>query len=220
MTPGLRRLEAQQKAIKQAQAAGAGSAGKPTPPSDPTLHRHLSTLLAAIEDSVALISKFSSASCFSRLWNKSDYSSDFASLHALLSQAQADLGFGLQVEQLFSAQRDAEDSRADLADIRRLQERIVEQLEAGFEAQAVGQAQICNHIVAKFASQAEKINAVLKFQQRLERELKQAEMRSKEPDAIVVPAASVSASSSSSSPSLLLLSPSSRFRRFAVDTSV
>ena len=125
MTPGLQRLEAQQKAIKQ---------GKPT--ADPALQRHLSTVLSAIEDSVALVSKFNSASCFNRLWNKSDYSSDFASLNEQLNQAQADLGFGLQVSQLFSAQRDAEDSRADLADIRRMQETILAHVDAGFEAQA------------------------------------------------------------------------------------
>ena len=150
MTPGLQRLEAQQKAHAATGAASSSAGSKPSP-SDLTLQRHLATLLSAVEDSVALVSKFSSASCLSRLWKKSDYSSDFASLHAALSQAQADLGFGLQVDQLFSAARDAEDSKADLADIGRKQELILSLLdqleaglEAGFEAQAVGQAQLHN----------------------------------------------------------------------------
>ena len=187
LTPKLKQIEVAHK-----------TPGK-QPANDPTVQRQLATMLSSVEDAVSLVSKFSSASSLSRLWNKSDYSKDFAEINAAITQAQADLGFGLQVSELFSRQRDADDAKDDLADISRKQDQIMKQMEVGFEAQAVGQVQLFNEqqafVAARFASLADKQSAMLKWQRRIEAEIKQAQLRSKQPAS---PAASVSSSSCSS----------------------
>ena len=211
--PGLRSIEAvlQAQCQRQQQPPMIYAPYPPPPqasvaPLNPTLHRQLACVLHAIEDSVHLISKFSSATWFERVWDRSDYSQAFASINAQITRAQQDLGFNLQLSELFSRQRDAQDAKADLADISRKQDQILYQMECA-QAQAASiaanqqsaQRQEHRFLQSRFASMADKQSAILKFVARLEREQKQAEMRSLQPGVLLAAEAAASSALSPSS---------------------
>ena len=211
LTPGLKRIEVQQRALQQAHANSAEPMRH-----DPNLQRYLETMLSVVEDAVELVAKFSSASWYSRAWNRGYDAKAFASINEVLTQAQADLGLGLQMNELFSRQRDADDAKADLADISAKQDQIitlVEQSKKQAEAAAVSQqsfAQQQQLFLARFASMAEKQNArnkvvaaedqedAMKFVAHLARQMEQAELRMQRLEGAAAPSSSSASSSSAS----------------------
>lgn len=127
MTPGLNRIDVNQKALRQARPSSAAQS-KPLPP-DPNLPPLVSALRDAVKAAVSLVAQFCDAGWFQRVLRKSDYSDEFASVNNQLTQAQTDLGFCLQVSDQLSRQHDAADARADLTDIKSNQLLILSHLD-------------------------------------------------------------------------------------------
>lgn len=118
----------------------------------------------------------------------------------MLTQAQADLGFGLQVSELFSRQRDAHDTQSDLADISAKQDQIMAQMEGAQKQAEDAASKEHKYMQARFASMADKQQQMIKWVARLSREQKQAEQRSQDPDAVIVAGSAPVSPSSPSSP--------------------
>lgn len=231
----LDREEAQRMEAEAAADAGAGAGtavgsttggtGPPLPPSslsaasNASLVRQLSALLSLLDDAFALVSSFTAASSWSRVWSKSDYSESFLALHAALSQAQADLGFGMAVSDRAWNIQATRDAAEDLKEIKQAQEEMALQMQqarldqqshaasAASAAAAAAQRDASEHefLVQRFQSMSAKQDEVVRLLARLEREQNRAEERS-QLQQHQQPGSSASASPSPSPSSSLQLS--------------
>ena len=196
------RMEAE--AAAAAAAAGGTTVGSTAdhvlPPSslsaasNASLVRQLSSLLSLLDDAFALVSSFTAASSWSRVWSKSDYSESFLALHAALSQAQADLGFGMAVSDRAWNVQATRDAAEDLREIKQAQTELAAQMQQGrmeqqsHAASAAAAAAAAAHrdasehefLRARFQSMSAKQDEVVRLLARLEREQNRAEQRSQE----------------------------------------
>jgi hypothetical protein len=187
MENDLRALEARERRKPRQsmyQAESDSPMGKQAPPTP------LQILLSCVDDCVTMVRKFSDAGWAKRVWNKSNYSDDFASLMESLSQAQAGLGIHMQIDQ----QQAARDAQADLAAIKEDAAAIqegVRRLEALQHAHGERQLAYAQHHFQRAEANAADMKADLrsemeKFMQKVQKQLQGA----------AAPKASASASSS------------------------
>lgn len=212
LTPGLETIEGQLMESEEEESKESIEDVATIPPLPDDLTLHLCCLLTAIEDALSLVAKFSSAACFRRLWEKSDYSDDFASIHSMLLQAASDLRLNLGGDgaELWSAERQLSDAQADLADISRSVDRILQSVEAGVQISAASTNSDSSSLsnpaalpsafpAVRFGSDADKQRAVSKWQLRVAAEIS-AVGRERSPPRVVALSASASSASSASSP--------------------
>lgn len=143
------------------------STGLAVGPLDAQLH----TMLLCVQDAAALVQTFGEASWMRRVLSKGDYAGDFAAINERLATAQADLGFGVQVDALIVAEQDADDAKADLEAIREMLPILmtaVQEADAAAERRHLSQAERQIH-------QAQMLAAM---QAQLDGHLARAELRS------------------------------------------
>lgn len=213
LLPELRALEQRQRA----NLANAGAGGRRQHPAAlVALGRQLQAMLLCLTDAVALVSSFGGASWMRRVINKGDYAEDFAAINSRLATAQADLGFGVQVDALMAAAEDADDAKADLEAIRQMLPILMTAVQQAEEAAERRHLSAAERQKQQIQLQQQQAKVLADMQAQMDAHLARAELRSQKAReaaqmaAAAAPVAAPVAAAPAPAPALSPSSPSSR----------